>query len=182
MGRCARHAWLYFRVETELRIDPLGSAVLRADLVRRAAELVTGRGSVARKLSRLHARGSCFTCDYGDHRQPRYAQQLAQLNGGEAAARWCRASQGVWQPRVCPAWAPSADTASGVICRPHLISEAAGLRGDALPGDYLGELAVRLARCVKAMTVDGPDQTADSDAALVEGVGWISGWRLRLVL
>ena len=179
-GLCTRHAWLYFRVETELRIHPLGNAVLMADLVRRAAERVTGRGSVARKLAQLDTRGSCFTCDYGDHGQARFTRQLAQVNCGDATARWCRASQRVWQPRMCPACTTHAHATPGVLCRTHLISEAARLRGEALPGDYLVALAERLGRCVKSMTVDGPDRSPDTDAALVEAIGWVSGWRLGL--
>lgn len=181
-GLCARHAWLYFRVETELRIHPLGNAVLMADLVRRAAGIATGRGSVMRKLSQLRTRESCFTCDHGGHGQPRFARQLVQVNRGRATAQWCLAGQRVWRPRACPACVPRRDVTTGVTCRPHLISAATGARGDALPDDYLADLAGRLGRCVKSMTVDGPDRSPDTDAALVEGIGWISGWRLELVL
>jgi hypothetical protein len=179
---CARHAWLYFRVETELRVHPLGNAVLMADLVHRAAEIVTVRGSAARKVAQLGARGSCFTCEYGGDGQPRFGRQLAQVNGGHATAQWCRAGQRVWQPRACPECVPLPYATAGVVCRPHLISDATGWRNDAFPGDYLAELAERLGRCVKSMTVDGPDRSPDTDAALVEGIGWVSGWQLALVL
>jgi hypothetical protein len=179
-GLCPRHAWLYFRVETALRVHPLGCAVLTADLVRRAAAVLSGHGPLSRRLRRLQTRDSCFTCDHGDHGSPRFANDLARVNSSDAAARWCAPCRSVWQSRMCPGCVPSPDSATGIACRAHLPAD--GVASEALPDRYLTDLAVRLDRCVRSMTVDGPARTSDTDAALVEGIGWVAGWRPELVL
>lgn len=178
-GLCARHAWLYFRVETALRVDPLGNAVLTADLVHRAAGIVTARGPLSRRLDRLRTRDSCFTCDHGGHGAQRFVGQLVQVNASDAPTRWCDSCRSVWQPRICPRCVPEADGSTDTRCRTHLLG-AAGPEG--LPRSYLQDLAGRLDRCVRSMTADGPARTPDTDAALVEGIGWVAGWRPELVL
>jgi hypothetical protein len=175
-GLCPRHAWLYFRVETELRIDPLGNAVLFTDLIGRAAE-IAGRRSARRAGAALDAAESCFTCDQirsGRPGRSRFAGQLGAVNTGGRAADWCLGCRQVWDERRCPTCTGRPD-GQGVLCRAHALQT-----GARLPADYLTALAERVARCEKSMTADGPARTADTDAAVVEALGWCCGWRLDL--
>lgn len=177
-GLCARHAWLYFRVEIELRIHPLGNAVLMADLVDRAVEVLSSHRSVHHKLAELEVHDTCFTCDYGGRGSRRFAAQQRSVNAGSRTAEWCVPCQDVWQPRICSMCAPRRDARSAVQCRQH---RAHGQNARDELG-YLTDLARRVAVCVKSLTADGPDRTADSDAALVEAIGWCFGWHPELAL
>jgi hypothetical protein len=181
-GLCGRHAWLYFRLETQLRYHPLGNAVLMADLVGRAADVFAGRHSERHKRAALEARDSCFACDHvAAHGAPsgRFADQLAAVNRGSRALQWCRASQPVWQPRMCQRCAPRDEREGAVMCRPHQVADP-----DARIFElgYLTQLAERLTLCQKSMTHGGPPRTLDSDAALVEAIGWCAGWHPELAM
>jgi hypothetical protein len=179
-GLCGRHAWLYFRVETELRVDPLGNAVLLADLVSRAAEAVQPRHMHRGDSARLVATASCFTCDYltgGATGSERFAAQLRAVNAGTRAADWCLGCRDIWERSRCPRCAGVADEC-GVLCRRHVVERGA----PAAQRPYLQELASRVVRCQKSLTADGPARTPDSDAALVESLGWCSGWHPELAL
>ena len=181
-GLCTRHAWMYFRVETQLRYHPLGNAVLMADLVSRAAHLVASPHSTRHKRATLESTESCFTCDYiaaSPAGVDRFSAQLNEVNRGSQTADWCREAQHVWQSRMCSACAPRSDVAGAVSCRMHMLT------GESSPDaarDYLAQLAERLTVCQKSLTFDGPARTPDSDAALVEGLGWCAGWRPEIVL
>jgi len=84
----------------------------------------------------------------------------------------------VWQHRVCPrceiAHLPTPQ--HGQLCRLHLV-ENATKEQLAVTADQLARLGARLLRCVKSMTYDGPPRTPDSDAALIEVLGWFAGWQ-----
>jgi hypothetical protein len=66
-----------------------------------------------------------------------------------------------------------------MACRLHRVDESAGPAADL---DYLTQLAQRVKICQKSMTHGGPARTPDSDAALVEAIGWASGWHPELAL
>lgn len=180
-GLCTRHAWLYFRLETQLRIHPLGNAILMADLLARAANQLASRHSERHKRAALVTRDSCFTCEYAANNSgaaDRFARPLAAVNGGSRTADWCIASQHVWQPRMCPVCAPRRDAAHAVVCRPHgVIDTTAPITADRA---YVKKLAQRVTVCQKSMTHGGPQRAPDSDAALVEAIGWCAGWRPEL--
>ena len=198
-GLCPRHAWMYFRIENEVKYQPLGCAVLLEDLVSRAARLLRSRHTRRHTLSSLQASDSCFTCDYveggtigkppicGPSRCPgRGAAQpslVLPVTGGMATTHL---------PECTPTVHPQRTTAG--VCRLHLAGELtsdapandsskftytpadAGHRGTAPVAAYLSTLTTRLTTCRKSMTADGPPHTPDSDAALVEALGWCSGW------
>jgi hypothetical protein len=174
-GLCTRHAWLYLRVEIELRINPLGNAVLMADLVQRAVDTLNSHRSMHHKRAELAVRDSCFTCDHKGPGQARFEAQLQAVNAGTRSADWCLSCQHLWQPVMCPSCAPRQDATGATPCREHGAGSPEELA-------YLARLAERMKRCVKSMTVDGPPRSADTDAALVEAIGWCSGWQPELVL
>ena len=43
--------------------------------------------------------------------------------------------------------------------------------------DQLTDTLQRLSTCVRSMTADGPPRRLESDAALIETLGWFAGWQ-----
>lgn len=177
-GLCSRHSWLFFCAECELKYQPLGVTILYEDLVGRALRVLRRhRGDRGRKHG-LEARASCLTCDYvaaasGDN--PAFLAERDQVEAAVRTRAWVRASSAVWRARVCPRCLPDHENPAGMLCRQHLISSRSH-DDTARTVDYLDELGPRLHRCVRSMTYDGPERCADSDAALVEAIGWFAGW------
>jgi hypothetical protein len=179
-GFCPRHTWLLFCVEHELRYLPLGAAKIYQDLTWTAAVLLGGRHTVTRMRRSLAAHASCFTCDYlarGPSEDPAFTEGRAWVAAATRVRRWTADSRPVWQHRVCPrceiAQLPTPQ--HGQLCRLHLV-ENATKEQLAVTADQLARLGARLLRCVKSMTYDGPPRTPDSDAALIEVLGWFAGW------
>lgn len=192
-GLCPRHSWLYFRTENELKYQPLGNAVLTEDLVRRAAELLGSHHRPHTKRHRLSPTANCLSCDYlaaSPEGRDRFTDDMQAIRRGDRTQSWIVGCGQAWRPHRCPhcpnpAPVATPDTAvaadghtdapGGIACRLHLLADP-DAHGTHDAVDYLQELCDRLTGCVKSMTVDGPDRTVDTDAALVEGLGWLTGW------
>jgi hypothetical protein len=177
-GLCRRHAWLYLRVEIELRVSPLGNAVLVADLINRAAELAAGRHSLRHRRAAATVRVGCFTCVYAARSAgiERFRSAMHDVNAGARTRTWAKASEHVWRRVACPGCVPDADASPGIACRAHVDWATQ----TAAQAHYLNALAERVRRCQKSLTADGPERSADSDAALLEGIGWCAGWSPEL--
>lgn len=184
-GLCPRHAWLYFRAENEIKYQPLGNAVLHEDLINRAADMVNSRHSPHWKLHHLASSDSCLTCDYLASSPPgraSFTRDLDTVHAGTRTHDWLAGGRDIWSSRRCPHCphtTPDAGTGEAsprdhehaVPCRRHIDDRSID---DLTP--YLVDLTDRLRRCIKSMTADGPPRAADSDAALVEALGWVAGW------
>ena len=167
-GFCVRHAWLYLRLEDEMSDRPLGNAVMYEDLVHQAVQVIDGRRGAGRRLRALAAHEPCLICDYG-------ADSVSHELGAPASwtGAWVSRSATVWARRRCPRCLPDAASADGVVCRAHAIRR--DLAGPRLR-DYVSELEARMHNCVESLRqVNTP--SADSDAALIEAVGWFAGWQ-----
>jgi hypothetical protein len=82
----------------------------------------------------------------------------------------------VWQHHICPSCeiVQLPYPQHPQPCRLHVIENATKLRrADAV--DHLARLGARLLRCVKSLSYDRPARTPDSDAALIEALGWFAG-------
>jgi len=184
-GLCPRHSWLYFRAENELKYQPLGNAVLTEDLTRRAADLLDSHHRPHTKWQRLATADGCLTCDYlstSPDGRDRFTKDMLAIQAGNRTRSWLTGYVDVWRHRRCPQCpntatgdrsAPASD--GGITCRVHLLAEPDAHHPGELSG-YLHDLTERLVACVKSMTADGPDRTMDSDAALVEALGWLASW------
>lgn len=178
-GLCSRHSWFFFCAESELKYQPLGVAILYEDLVGRARQVLRRHRADRGRKHGLVAQESCLTCDYVAAATVGNLAFLLERDQVEAAVRsraWVRGSSAVWRPRACPQCLPEHEHPEGVLCREHLIVSQS--HDDTVRAvGYLDELGPRLHRCVRSMTHDGPERCADSDAALVEAIGWFAGWR-----
>lgn len=178
-GLCARHSWMYFCAENELKYQPLGTAVLYEDLVGRALRILHAHRLDRSKRHGLAPQASCYTCDYlasARASDPGFAAERDQVEAAVRTREWLRGCRSVWRSRGCPRCLPARAGRDGVLCREHLIAD--GTHDDSVVvSEYLDALRSRLHRCVRSMTHDGPPREPDSDAALVEALGWFAGWR-----
>lgn len=184
-GLCPRHAWLYFRVENEIKYQPLGNAILHEDLISRAAHLINSHHRPHRNLLHLATSDSCLTCDHLASASTGRASFTSDLNTVRTGTRthdWLASGRDIWSSRRCPR-CPTATPQAGageaspknygheVPCRLHVDDRSLGDLAA-----YLLDLAARLHGCITSMTADGPPRAPDSDAALVEALGWVAGW------
>ena len=181
-GLCPRHSWLYFCTECELKYQPLGVAVLYEDLVGRALRELAHHHVQWLRMRALRPRATCFTCDYLATKGSgpvSFGHETEQVNAATRARTWLDSSRSVWRGRICPDCSDRAASENAVLCRAHLIQR--GDRSDvSAQVDYLQQLRPRLRACVLSMTFQGPERTPDTDAALVEALGWFAGWRAGL--
>jgi hypothetical protein len=173
-GPCPRHAWAYAVVECELRLRPMGCAILYEDLTRRTASLVSNPVAPERwRRRRLHPRGECFTCRYCEIARSRASaaeqERAAFVNQRSRFLELLMGAEEVFRPRACP----SCTGASGFLCREHLVAARAGLASTA---PYLFDVASRLRRFVRSMTWQGPPARPEDVSALVEALGFFAGW------
>lgn len=176
---CPRHSWLYFCAENELKYRPLGSAVLYDDLLGRALRVLHQHRFAPVKRHQLTAHETCFTCDYlsgADAISPGFEAEREAVEAAVRTRTWVHGCRQVWSLRVCPQCLPARAGHDGQLCRDHLSNlgsrdEMAGVVG------YLDALAPRLSQCMRSMTHGGPPRAPDSDAALIEVLGWFAGWR-----
>ena len=178
-GLCARHSWLFFCAETDLKYQPLGVAVLYEDLIGRALHVLRGHRTEHAKMRALEPRATCLTCDYLSTARgisPGFAAERKQIESAARTRAWMRNGRRVWHARVCPRCLPGHAGAAGPLCREHLVQVGTHDETAAATG-YLTSLRERMNTCIRSMTYDGPARTPDSDAALVEALGWFAGWR-----
>lgn len=180
-GLCPRHSWLLFGVEHELRYLPIDVATLYQDLTWHATVLLGRRQSVAQLRRALESPASCVTCDVlarGASEDRAFADGQARVAAASRVRRWTSDSRSVWQHHICPSCeiVQLPPPQHPQPCRLHVIENATQLRrADAV--DHLARLGARLLRCVKSLSYDGPARTPDSDAALIEALGWFAGWQ-----
>ncbi len=173
-GFCPRHTWLQAVADCELRWRPMSTAVLYEDLTGRAAHTLCGPGRVTpRRVRRLRPKESCFPCDYvlatrsdGDGR---FGDSRQRVNRRQRTVDRLLETRDGWERRSCPVCLGG----DGPVCRPHLLRGVDP--GEDLP-DVLAELAGRLRYLVKSMTWKGPTPKPETEAALVESLGWFAGW------
>jgi hypothetical protein len=171
-GLCPRHAWAHAVVECELRYQPLSTAILYGDLLGRAVRRLQSHRPWPLIRRALHASGTCPTCSYTGIGEPkrRFAEQTAQVNAAARFRGYVQAGRPVWRERGCPA----CGLRGGPLCRPHLAEGAD--RPDQGDVDYLADVAARLDSFTDSMTWQGPPQTRERVAALVEALGFVAGW------
>jgi hypothetical protein len=177
-GLCARHSWLYFCAECELKYHPLGVAVLYEDLLGRALHELTHQHVQPLRMRALRPRATCYTCDYLATKGTgpvSFVRETEQVNAAARTRAWLDGSRPVWRERICPECSDRATGGQAVLCRAHLI-ERGGRSDVAGEVHYLRQLRPRLRSCVLSMTFHGPPRTPDSDGALVEALGWFAGW------
>ncbi len=187
-GLCQRHAWGWMVVEAAFRNAYMhGPAVLYEDLMTTAAPLfeLHGPRQLFRLARRLKEKGPCLMCEEGYNasskgfvkphivQQGRDVTQFQRLAGRTAA---------FWSRGVC---GRCANTDSPLRCRIHLIEDLS--TGDAkdieLHRDAFGDIVERLRRYARSFQFEFQGNRADEDeAALIEAVGWCSGWETFLVL
>lgn len=168
-GLCPRHAWAYFVCDCELRWRPLGTAILYEDLLSQTLRALSRWPHSTRRLAR--AGSSCLTCEYVGNRAsvPGFERETERANLRERSTAFVAGCAPTWGPRVCPA----CDVGGrGVPCRTHV--ERTQVTSVV---DQLTHTLRRLSTCVRSMTFDGPPRRPDSDAALVETLGWFAGWQ-----
>jgi hypothetical protein len=154
-GFCTGHAWLYLAVEAELAGCPRVNAAIYEDLTSQAVGVFTDLPSGRCRRRALDAIGQCLLCEYGSAPEPFGKVVSVTLRRG-----WAAASSPRWVTQRCSVCVPG--IADGVVCRRH--ASRRDLRSGALV-QYVTALRDRCGR-----------RTLDGDAALIEAVGWFSGW------
>lgn len=76
-----------------------------------------------------------------------------------------------WRGRRCPLCCPGS---GGPICRPHLVAAPTAPWKETAAA--LRQVLPRLATCISSLTWNSTSRTAPTDAALVETLGWFTGW------
>lgn len=204
LGLCPRHTWAYAVVEIELwqvgagrrgGHQPFEVCVLYEDLL----DTVISRLARARLRWRadgdhlLSSRASCRICDAlvgaGDP-PPRHlgyggfdtASLTEEANQLRFTAGWCRETEALWRPRVCPACLGQAPDAE-VSCRLHLLEVGhlpASTRVAA--AERLIDVRHRVGALSASMTATAPPAPPEADASWIEALGWFAGWSLPLAL
>lgn len=191
-GLCERHSLAFLVVESSFRPHLIhGSTILYNELMRRAAEILNGRGllslaptTVSRHL--LRPSGPCHICDLGYNAASSgnvAADRLAQGRDVTNAIRFAAESQRGWFPYVCGL---CAGTQSPVLCRPHLVEamEHDGTRAARAQHDTVCAISSHLARFETSFRWEKRNTDTDEDrGALIGAIGWCSGWSelLRLL-
>jgi hypothetical protein len=80
----------------------------------------------------------------------------------------------LWTARSCPHCLDG----EGPVCRPHLLAADPTSIDEGACAAALLELGERVGTVVAAMTVGGPVARTQDRAALVEALGWCTGWGL----
>jgi hypothetical protein len=171
-GLCTRHAWAHAVVECELRYQPLSTAILYRDLLGRAVRRLRAHRPWPLIRRALRAGGLCPTCAFVRSGEPkrRFAEQTAQVNAAARFREYVQEGHPVWNEHGCPACGLS----GGPQCRRHLVDGAG--KPDQAAADYLADVTARLDSFTDSMTWQGPPQTPERVAALVEALGFIAGW------
>jgi hypothetical protein len=180
-GLCPRHTWAQFAAECELRGRPFSTAILYHDLLGWAAQSLREaphRRSSPPPITALQARDGCPTCQWLASStapdDPSFAERRQRVNRLERTRGYLAESRPVWTVRSCPHCLDG----QGLLCRPHLLAaDPASVDADACAARLL-ELGERVSTLVAAMTVGGPVARTQDRAALVEALGWCTGWGL----
>jgi hypothetical protein len=218
MGLCPRHTWGYALAEIELWVhgagvrgghQPFDVCVLYEDLLEHVAAALRAHHAPWRHDLRplITATDSCRICDAlkttgvksglpGLGGLDRHSL-ATEANATTWTAAWCRETQSVWRPRICPVCLvrsarvpvptgyPSPDQppeSTEFCCRLHLaelpLNPATGCR----VGARLDEVRARTRRLLTSMTQLGAAATPDENASWIEALGWFAGWDVPLGL
>jgi hypothetical protein len=181
-GMCARHAAGLVAVEAAYRNGSMRAcAILYLDLIERGLGALTTHGPFGeeRAIRDLRATGPCLMCDLGIERSRGGAasEDLLERARDQAQLRaFASQTARLWASRVCRLC--SAD-APGPLCRVHLITEHRLEVSDEIRSQRatLGSIARHLIGYVRSFRGDDRDtDTPEDRAALIEAVGWCSGW------
>ncbi len=187
-GLCQRHAWGWMVVEAAFRNAYMhGPAVLYEDLMSGAEPLfdLRGPGQLVRLVRRLKEKGPCLMCEEGYDAgskgfvKPHIVQQGRDLTQFQGLAE---RTAPFWSHKIC---GRCADTDSPLRCRIHLIEDIS--RGRAKDIQFhrgvFGDVAERLRRYARSFQFEFQGTRTDEDeAALIEAVGWCTGWETFLAL
>jgi len=180
-GLCPRHTWAHAAVECELRSQPFTTATLTRDLTSRAAQTLRSpprQRSTPMPQMALRSSAACVACQWlatapadGDAGS---AERCQRVNRLERTRGYLAESRPVWAVRSCP----QCRGGGGICCRPHLLAAGASSVDTVRCAEELDTLGERLDTLIAAMTVRGPAATTTDRAALVEALGWLTGWGL----
>lgn len=185
-GWCERHAWGFLAVDAAFRHGWMhGPAVLYTDLMERAENALHARGPGARWQVAHHLRekGPCLMCEAGfnPHSSGTASPGLVERGRDLTELRaFARQTRDYWQKAVC---GTCAGDGSVQRCRRHLLADF----GRGAPDDLnIHQALVR--DMVRRLTVYGRSfrhgyhgtETEADRAALIEAVGWCSGWGVFL--
>jgi hypothetical protein len=180
-GLCPRHTWAHFAAECELRDRPFSTAILYRDLICWAAQSLQQaprRRSSPPPITALQTRERCATCQWlASSTAPEdlgFAERLQRVNRLERTRGYLEECRRLWTARSCPHCLDG----DGLVCRPHLLAaDPTSIDEDACAAALL-ELGERVGTLVATMTLGGPVARAQDRAALVEALGWCTGWAL----
>jgi hypothetical protein len=187
-GMCARHATALVAVEAAYRHGWMRAcALLYVELIERGVNALVTRGFFGeeRAIHNLRATAPCLMCELSVGRATGGAASpdlLARHGDGTQLETFARETEAHWRALVCRACDKHAD---GPLCRPHLIIDH--------PFDLSGEIRQQRARLgyiarhlIRYARSSRPEQrdidTPEHRAALIEAVGWCSGWSPVLVI
>jgi len=188
-GMCTRHAAALLAVEAAYRHGWMHAcALLYLDLIERAlGALTTTRGLFGedRAIRRLHATGPCLICE----------MEIEASGGGAASADLLDRSpdpsqlssladdtRSHWMALVCRLCSPGA---IGPLCRLHLVGDPHLDAREEIHAQRatLGYVARHLIRYARSSRWEHRDtETPEDRAALLEAVGWCSGWSSLLAI
>ena len=181
-GMCSRHAAGLLAVEAAFRQGRMqASALLYLDLIERAVGAITSRGPFAevRAARRLDTHGPCLMCELrvAGAASGGAPADLLTLGRDSIQLTWsANESRRYWEPLVCRDCRVGA---AGPRCRVHLVAHAQSVRPDELAPERaaLGHIYRHLVRYARSFRMEHPGvDTPEDRAALVEAVGWCSGW------
>jgi len=180
-GMCARHAAAFLAVEAAYRPNWMhAGALLYLDLIEHAVAALTTHGPFGeqRVIRRLRPTGPCLMCDLAVDAAGRGAASDALIERGRdrAPLRHFAAEAGNWAAFVCRRCSSGA---TGPLCRRHLIADAGlDLTGEVrVQRATLGHIARHLFRYARSFRWEcRQTDTPEDRAALLEAVGWCSGW------
>ncbi|MBC7293124.1 MAG: hypothetical protein H5T84_03260 [Thermoleophilia bacterium] len=176
-GFCPRHTWLLAVVECELRLRPMGTAIIYEDLAKRASTVLTN-WALPRpaRLQQLRPRAACLTCEHVKigRDDPAWNHPTQVVNRRRRFLEQVRSTQAEWEPHTCPVCAGG----KGPVCRIHLLEGAHAPLGQT--GKALSDLAKRLRSYYRSLTWQGPRASPRDQASWVEVLGWFAGWRYVL--
>ena len=186
-GLCARHATALIALE-----DASGGGLMQAcaalylDLIEHGIRALATPGLLAeeRGIRNLRAKASCPMCELsagrggddaaGRDRRPELPETALEAFAHETLVHW--------RQFVCRSCGPNAH---GPLCRVHLIGdhELGLIEEIRVERAFLGSIARHLMRYLRSIRLSERDtRTAEDQAALIEAVGWCSGWGGLLVV
>jgi hypothetical protein len=183
-GMCASHAAALLTVEAACSDGRMrASAALYLDLAEQAAGALTAPGPFAdvRALRRLRARSPCPVCELSVRGSG--ASSRDKLDRGHdraAVGRFAAETERYWGSFVCR---DCLGGATGPRCRPHLLGDSGFDLAEEIHSQRatLGHIVRHLIEYARSLRSQERNcESAEDRAALLEAVGWCSGWSVVL--